>query len=1346
MKIIRNLTAILCCIYCSVCMGGNVESTGNDSQTILEIINRVNTYWQTNNSAQVRSFWDNAAYHTGNMEVYKLLKDRKFLQYSIDWAKHNEWKGAKSDKKEEWRYDYGETDEFVLFGDYQICFQTYCDLYNLEPADYKIARAKEVMEYQMSTDKNDYWWWADGLYMVMPVMTKLYNITGNSLYLDKLYEYLSYADGIMYDAEAGLYYRDARYVYPAHKTDKGRKDFWARGDGWVFAGLAKVLQDLPANEKHRAHYTERFKTMAQAIAASQQAEGYWTRSMLDPEQAPGYETSGTAFFTYGLLWGMNNGLLDKEHYEPVVAKAWQYLTTVALQKDGKVGYVQPIGDRAIPGQVIDANSTANFGVGAYLLAACEMYRFVNANDADVNLAAGWDGNGATGAGSKPTDFGWACSVFTDDGWGEANGSGVRYVDNQSYLPGGRLMFVRWDGVGGSNAGSVYSYPVMLEAYTPYAFSLQYTRHSNQIKDFVIGINSKADNTGVSLVSGAFAPETQSFKTAAFKFVSQAAGTYYITVGSSASGMLGAITDLQVKACDSALESSESSIELNYFGDEKTITVFPNGTSNAIHLTAFEGIKLSPSVLPAYGGDVVVSSDNFKSVAGNIQVRQGSETLQIAVKTDFPEDFMPTQALDTLTTNGAWCWFADPRAVYHKGTKEQTYFSWITTEGDIVVASYNHQTKEYHQHTIWKKYQEDDHANPSLLIRDDGRIIIFMAAHFGAKISRFISTNPEDITSWGEKYDFAQTVTYPYPFKMGETIYVFYRGGSSWHPHLAVSTDNGETFAEPNLFITGGGQRPYTRYCQGPDGSIHVAVTTGHPRNEANNKIHYCRFKDNAFYKADGTKIRDYVVNGTATPIEITELETVYDANTGKGWIWDITLEPETGYPVMVYASFPTDLDHRYHYARWNGTSWFSKQITEAGRWFPQTPEGAGEPEPNYSGGIIMDYDDPSTVYLSKQVKGVFEIFKYTTPDKGETWNVKAMTWNTPTGLINARPIVPRHHKEGFFDVIWMRGTYVYYADQKYSTALVFPSALAASELSGMELNRATLDLIQDETAQLTLNFFPTFAAKEEISWTSSDERVVTVANGKVTALSEGVAVITATSRNGISATCEVTVKKVTLMKNAFFDFGTTDSPVAEGAVRITESSLLGNGSYGWLTPVISRSRTTGNAELQDFNMASSPSVFKVYVEDGEYEITVKQGDYDFGHDQMSLAVNGKSMLSGITNAKGAIIANTFKTTTDTKTLEFQFADNGGSDANWVVNSVSIKQISSSHIPDNTIDFNDPDTQITVQDLSGRTLFQEKLGYRSFSVVMSEHYLMIGTYLVTLSLKGRKETTKYISMK
>lgn len=353
---------------------------------VKELITRVNTYWQQNNKAETRSFWDPAAYHTGNMEVYKLLKDDKQLDYTRRWAYHNNWSGATEADPSRWKYaNYGEGKDYVLFGDWQVCFQTYIDLYNFAIANggtdadnyFMVKRAKEVMHYEAYSKKDDYWWWSDALYMVMPVMTKMYKLTGDVQYLDKLYENLLYSDRIMLDQETGLYFRDARYVYPNHKSVNGKKDFWARGDGWVLAGLAKVLQDLPKDYKHYKFFVDKFQRLADIVAKTQQKDGYWTRSILDPNHAPGPETSGTAFFAYGIMWGVNNGFLAKKDYKKCIDRAWQYISETAVQADGKVGYVQPIGDRAIPGQTVDANSQANFGVGAVLLAACEYYRYID---------------------------------------------------------------------------------------------------------------------------------------------------------------------------------------------------------------------------------------------------------------------------------------------------------------------------------------------------------------------------------------------------------------------------------------------------------------------------------------------------------------------------------------------------------------------------------------------------------------------------------------------------------------------------------------------------------------------------------------------------------------------------------------------------------------------------------------------------------------------------------------------------------------------------------------------------------------------------------------------------------
>ena len=373
-------------LFCSVGADAKAKKVKKTEPqpSALELVEKVNNHWQANNKPEVRSFWDDAAYFTGNMEAYKLTGNARWLEFSDKWARYNKWSGAREKDPSKWKYkNYGEGQDYVLFGDWQICFQTYLDMYAMNPDDYKIARAIEVMDHECAMQANDFWWWADALYMVMPVFTKLYQTTGDVKYLDKLYANFTYADRLMFDEEAGLYFRDGKYIYPKHKTESGKKDFWARGDGWVLAGLAKVLTDMPADYQHRPFFEQRFKQLAEGVMKCQQKQGYWTRSMLDPDQAEGPETSGTAFFTYGLLWGVNHGMLDKEVCKPVIDKAWNYLTTVALQADGSVGYVQPIGEKAIKGQQLGAANTANFGTGAFLLAACEKARY---DDNSVNPA------------------------------------------------------------------------------------------------------------------------------------------------------------------------------------------------------------------------------------------------------------------------------------------------------------------------------------------------------------------------------------------------------------------------------------------------------------------------------------------------------------------------------------------------------------------------------------------------------------------------------------------------------------------------------------------------------------------------------------------------------------------------------------------------------------------------------------------------------------------------------------------------------------------------------------------------------------------------------------------------
>ena len=344
--------------------------------TPLEIVEKVNDHWQQTNKPEVNAFWDNAVYFTGNMEAYGLTGKAKYLEYSDRWARYNKWSGATEKNRDKWLYKtYGEGQQHVLFGDWQACFQTYLDMYQSNPDDYKIVRAREVMTYETFRSENDFWWWADALYMAMPVMSKMYRTTGDCSYLEKMTSNFKYTDDLLFDKEEGLYYRDAKYVYPRHKTDAGKKDFWARGNGWVLAGLAKVLTDIPVSYASRSVFEDRFRRIATAAVKCQQQEGWWTRSMLDAKQAEGPETSGTALLTYGLLWGVNNGLLPRSDYEEAINKAWRYLSEVALQPDGSVGYVQPIGEKAVKGQLLTAGNVTNFGTGAFLLAACEKVKY-----------------------------------------------------------------------------------------------------------------------------------------------------------------------------------------------------------------------------------------------------------------------------------------------------------------------------------------------------------------------------------------------------------------------------------------------------------------------------------------------------------------------------------------------------------------------------------------------------------------------------------------------------------------------------------------------------------------------------------------------------------------------------------------------------------------------------------------------------------------------------------------------------------------------------------------------------------------------------------------------------------
>ena len=212
----------------------------------------------------------------------------------------------------------------------------------------------------------DRWCWSDALFMAPPTWIALAKATADERYLAHADREFWATTDYLYDRSEHLYYRDSRFI--PQRDPEGRKIFWGRGNGWVFAGLARILADLPADHPSRPRYESLFKQMADRIVRLQGATGCWPISLLEPQRTP--ETSGTGFFVYGLAWGINHGLLPPQRYRHSVDRGWRALAA-AVQPDGKLGWVQHIGDG--PGQVT-ADDTQLYGVGAFLLAASEVSR------------------------------------------------------------------------------------------------------------------------------------------------------------------------------------------------------------------------------------------------------------------------------------------------------------------------------------------------------------------------------------------------------------------------------------------------------------------------------------------------------------------------------------------------------------------------------------------------------------------------------------------------------------------------------------------------------------------------------------------------------------------------------------------------------------------------------------------------------------------------------------------------------------------------------------------------------------------------------------------------------------
>ena len=359
--------------------GCKVSQKGSDAEAgmIKQAMMRAMT-WQESNPifAKAPTDWTNGAYNLGLVKAHQATKDKNYLDVLNAMAVRNAWKP--------W-------ERFFHADDMNICYsylylkslgvdadlkptETIIKDHLFKPHPWKDGISGNKLEKNEPDEKTILWWWCDALFMAPPVITKYSSFTKDESLLKEMDKYYAQCYELLYDKEQHLFSRDMRFLLKGTASDikepNGKKVFWSRGNGWVLAGLALILTDMPKNYPNRSFYENLFREMAIKIKELQPADGLWRTSLLSPESYEHGEVSGSGFYTFALAWGINNGLLNKSEFKSVVSKSWKAI--MACQKEnGKVGWVQNIGANPAPA---NAESWQNFGTGAFLMAGSEVLK------------------------------------------------------------------------------------------------------------------------------------------------------------------------------------------------------------------------------------------------------------------------------------------------------------------------------------------------------------------------------------------------------------------------------------------------------------------------------------------------------------------------------------------------------------------------------------------------------------------------------------------------------------------------------------------------------------------------------------------------------------------------------------------------------------------------------------------------------------------------------------------------------------------------------------------------------------------------------------------------------------
>jgi rhamnogalacturonyl hydrolase YesR len=323
--------------------------------------------WQlAHPSAHPTNEWTQGAGEVGMMALAGISGNPKYRDALLAMGEANDWKPGPR---------VYHADDLAVGQAYAGLYFLYRDPKMIAPLrarlDAILSASPEVhsLDFHQRYDQvSQLWSWCDSLFMAPPVWMQIFAATGDERYLDFAVKNWWRTTDYLYDPTEHLYFRDSTYF--DRREANGKKIFWSRGNGWVIAGLVRMLQLLPENHPSRARFQQLFQQMAQTILTQQQPDGLWRSSLLDPDNYPLKETSGSAFYAYAMAWGVNQGLLDGAKFRPAVLKAWTALTD-CVGADGKLTHVQPIGSDP---KTFSDDSTEVYGVGAFLLAGSELYR------------------------------------------------------------------------------------------------------------------------------------------------------------------------------------------------------------------------------------------------------------------------------------------------------------------------------------------------------------------------------------------------------------------------------------------------------------------------------------------------------------------------------------------------------------------------------------------------------------------------------------------------------------------------------------------------------------------------------------------------------------------------------------------------------------------------------------------------------------------------------------------------------------------------------------------------------------------------------------------------------------